>query len=113
MESRSHRQETQMGAVVAALEAERFPMSKEELYYSVGDMEVQVAEGQLVPVRDLLDRVDQSRFETADDAVTAIESSFAHGDLVARQAAASMAEVRGPAERQPDGDVSEESRGRS
>ena len=58
--------------VAAALRAESFPTSKENLYYAVGDLCLEADDGREVPVRDVLDVVSVQVFERVDDAVMAL-----------------------------------------
>ncbi len=62
--------------VAAALEAESFPTPKENLYYAIGDMMLSTPSGKQVPVRDVLDRVEATSFQTVGDAVIALRDSF-------------------------------------
>jgi hypothetical protein len=59
-------------AVADALRAEDFPMDKEGLAYSVGDIDVEDGRGGTIPVRVLLDRIEQDEFGSADIAIAAI-----------------------------------------
>jgi hypothetical protein len=58
--------------VLDALRAEDFPMDKQALAYSVGEIEIRDHTGRSVPVRRVLDVMRDERFTSADDAVRAI-----------------------------------------
>jgi len=62
--------------VAEALSIEDFPATKSDLYYAVGDLHIE-DNGVRFAVRDLLDRIDQDEFSSAEDAVKAIENSLA------------------------------------
>ncbi len=62
--------------VTAALEAESVPTPKENLYYAIGDMVLETPSGKQVPVRDVLDGVEATTFQTVGDAVIALRDSF-------------------------------------
>ena len=59
--------------VAQALDAEDFPMTIEEIDYAVGDIQVEDHDGKTFPIRDVMDKIDQKRFDSADEAVAAIE----------------------------------------
>ncbi len=61
-----------MDSIAAALDAEKFPMDKENLYYSIGDMWVQRPNGKDIPIRDVLDHVEAVRFDSPGQAVEAL-----------------------------------------
>ena len=58
--------------VRAALHAEDFPMDKQALAYSVGEIEVRDHAGRGVPVRRILDAMRDELFASPDEAVRAI-----------------------------------------
>jgi hypothetical protein len=58
--------------VAQVLRAEQFPMEKEQVYYSVGDLLVLGPSGVPLPVRDVLDRVERTYFTTVEQTVQAI-----------------------------------------
>lgn len=58
--------------VRAALRAEDFPMDKQALAYSVGEIEVRDHAGRSVPVRRVLDVLREESFANPDEAVRAI-----------------------------------------
>jgi hypothetical protein len=61
-----------MKAVEEALKLEDFPMMKGDIYYSVGDMEVEDGFGGAVPVRDLVDQLRREEFGSADEIMHAL-----------------------------------------
>ena len=61
-------------AVADALRAEDFPMDKQALAYAVGDIDVEDGHGGSVPVRNVLDVLEQSEFASAELAVRAIRT---------------------------------------
>ena len=58
--------------VRAALRAQDFPMDKQALAYSVGEIEVRDHAGRGVPVRRILDAMRDELFASPDEAVRAI-----------------------------------------
>jgi len=62
--------------IAAALRAETFPTTKENLYYAVGDLCLEADDGREVPVRDVLDVISVQTFEAVDDAVTALSDGL-------------------------------------
>ncbi|HEY8516544.1 MAG TPA: hypothetical protein VIS07_13615 [Candidatus Binatia bacterium] len=58
--------------VEEALRGEDFPMDKEGLAYAVGEIEISDSSGRIVPVRSVLDVIDQERFASVEEAVAAI-----------------------------------------
>jgi hypothetical protein len=58
--------------VMEALSLERFPMSKTELYYAVGDIDVDDASGDTRPLRNVLDRIDQQTFLSEEEVLIAV-----------------------------------------
>lgn len=58
--------------VRAALRAQDFPMDKQALAYSIGEIEVRDHAGRSVPVRRVLDAMRDELFASADEAVRAI-----------------------------------------
>ncbi len=58
--------------VAQALRLETFPTDKQNLYYSVGDIDIENADGHRVAVRDVLGQVQEERFMTERDALAAI-----------------------------------------
>lgn len=58
--------------VRAALRVEDFPMDKQALAYSVGEIEVRDRTGRSVPVRRVLDVMRDESFANPDEAVRAI-----------------------------------------
>jgi hypothetical protein len=63
-------------AVSAALELEDFPATKQDLYYSVGDIEIEDLNGRYLPVRKVLDQVSQNEFATVEDAIEALKKQL-------------------------------------
>jgi hypothetical protein len=59
-------------AVAEALRGEDFPTDKQDLYYAVGDAEVEDGHGGWIVVRDVLDRVTRDEFASAEDALREI-----------------------------------------
>lgn len=64
-------------AVAETLREEDFPIDKEGLCYSVGDLGVADASGHGFPVWLLLDRIDQTRFDTIEDVLRLLRVAFA------------------------------------
>ncbi len=62
--------------VAEALGAEDFPMNKQDVAYSVGDIEVEDSRGRSVPVRIVLDAIDQEEFATAEGVIHAIRAAL-------------------------------------
>lgn len=58
--------------VAAALAGEDFPMDKQALAYSVGEIEIRDRRGRSVPVRRVLDVIALQHFASPDEAVRAI-----------------------------------------
>ncbi|MEW6270554.1 MAG: hypothetical protein AB1689_14800 [Thermodesulfobacteriota bacterium] len=58
--------------VEEALRGEDFPMDKQGLAYSVGEIEIRDSTGRTIPVRAVLDVVSQERFASVEEAVSAI-----------------------------------------
>jgi len=58
--------------VVEALRLEDFPMDRQAIDYSVGDIEVEDGRGGLVPVRLLTDQLRPGEFVSAEDVVRAL-----------------------------------------
>lgn len=56
-----------------ALRVEDFPMTREDLDYAVGDVEVEDTQGRFIAVRRVLDAVPQREFSTADEVVESIQ----------------------------------------
>lgn len=56
-----------------SLRVEDFPMTREDLDYAIGDVEVEDAQGRFVAVRRVLDVVPQREFATCDEVVSAIK----------------------------------------
>lgn len=70
--------------VAQALRFEDFPTDKQNLYYSIGDIEIENGVGAMVPVRDVLELVPEERFTTARDALQAIcRAAQRHGFIAA------------------------------
>lgn len=63
--------------VLAGLQQASFPMDKAHVCDMVGDLEVADASGARIAVRRLLDRVDQSRFESGEDVAHALRTAVA------------------------------------
>ena len=61
--------------VSEALDAEDFPMDKQAIAYSVGDIEVEGRGGALVPVRVLLERIPRDEFLDANAVVRALRAA--------------------------------------
>ena len=68
---RARHEDGGLEAVLAALRQEDFPMEKTDIYYAVGDLALTDA-GRIVSVREVLDRVDRSRFQSPDDIAHAL-----------------------------------------
>ncbi|HZP42750.1 MAG TPA: hypothetical protein VFD84_14745 [Candidatus Binatia bacterium] len=64
-------------AVAEALRGEDWPTDKQDLYYMVGDAEVEDGRGGWIAVRDILDRIARDEFATADDALAEIRRAVA------------------------------------
>lgn len=77
-------QRAALDQVAAALRAESFPTTKENLYYAVGDLCLEADDGHEVPVRDVLDVISTETFERVDDAVTALTDGLGNLPPVAR-----------------------------
>ena len=63
-------------ALVDALAAEDFPMDKQGLAYSVGDLEIEDGRGGFVPIRIVLEGLDRDVFPSCDAAVRAIRAAL-------------------------------------
>jgi hypothetical protein len=63
--------------VLGALQEESFPMEKDELYYAVGDLAVTDGAGRIFTVREMLDRVEKSRFQSVDDVADTLRAAVA------------------------------------
>jgi hypothetical protein len=63
-------------AVLATLREEDFPMDKQNLYYTVGDLNVTDEAGRLVTVREVLDHVDRPSFRSVDDVAAALRAAM-------------------------------------
>jgi len=61
--------------IAEVLRAEDFPADKHDLAYSIGDLEVQDSKGHSIPVRVILDYIEQSEFKSAEEAVRAIRGA--------------------------------------
>jgi hypothetical protein len=59
-----------------ALRVESFPMDKQGLYYTVGDLCLSTTRGEPTPVRDLLDEIPNDRFASADEALELIRTGL-------------------------------------
>jgi hypothetical protein len=64
-------------AVLSGLPRTVFPMDKEQLCVTIGDLEVSDVSGHRIAVRRLLDRVDAQRFESPEDVTEALEMAVA------------------------------------
>jgi hypothetical protein len=56
-----------------ALGLEDFPMSKEEVDYAVGDVDVEDGKGGFIPVYQLTERFKQNLFDTPEDVIHALQ----------------------------------------
>ncbi len=63
--------------VLESLQVESFPMDKEALDYAIGDLEITDAGGVGLPVRELLDRVPESRFDDTESVAAALRRVIA------------------------------------
>ena len=63
--------------MLSGLPRTAFPMDKEQLCMTIGDLELADASGHRIAVRRLLDRVDETRFESAEDVTQALEMAVA------------------------------------
>lgn len=61
-------------AVADALVYESYPMDRHEVDYAVGDIAVEDGKGGFTPVRDLTDRFEKDRFDSAEEVIEAIRS---------------------------------------
>jgi hypothetical protein len=59
-----------------ALRAERFPIDKQGLYYTIGDIEIPLPEGGRIAARDLLDAVNERSFSSLDAVLTAVRTAL-------------------------------------
>ena len=64
-------------AVLSGLPLTAFPMDREQLCVTIGDLEVSDAAGHRIAVRRLLDRVDSQRFDSPEDVTEALEMAVA------------------------------------
>jgi hypothetical protein len=62
--------------VLGALQEESFPMEKEDLYYAVGDLALTDGAGRIVSVREVLDRLGKSRFQSVDDVAKSLREAI-------------------------------------
>jgi hypothetical protein len=63
--------------ILSGLPRTGFPMTREQVRRAIGDLEVSDSTGQRTPVRELLDRVNEDRFASADDVERALEMGIA------------------------------------
>ncbi len=63
-------------AVRQALRYESFPAAKSELYYSIGDIEVEDGHGSFTPAREVLDNIGDMSFTTAEDLLAQMRSAL-------------------------------------
>jgi hypothetical protein len=56
---------------------EEFPMDRHAIYYSFGDMEIDLGEEELVMVRDLTDHLTQDTFANADELLHGLSEALA------------------------------------
>lgn len=56
-----------------ALRVEDFPMTREDLDYAIGDVEVSDTHGKWMPVRRVLDVVPQRKFHSVQEVIDAIQ----------------------------------------
>jgi hypothetical protein len=68
-----------MSTVLEALRAEDFPMSRADVDYAVGDVDVEDGRGGVVPVRQLTESVPSDRFESAEEVVRALRRALQRG----------------------------------
>src|SRR5438094_408798 len=61
--------------VAEALRLEDCPLTKDDINYAVGDVEVPDSHGRYIPVRDVLDVVEHDQFNSAEEAVQAIRTA--------------------------------------
>ncbi len=73
-----------MRTVEETLMLEDFPMTKSEIDYSVGDIEVEDGMGNFIPVRLLTDRIRRDRFDSYMDVLRTLK---AVRDAMAKKAA--------------------------
>ena len=62
--------------VVEALRLEDFPMSKTDVDYAVGDVEVEDGRGGIIPIRDLTDLVKKYEFSSAEDVTRTLHDAL-------------------------------------
>ncbi|MGZ3699806.1 MAG: DUF5789 family protein [Bdellovibrionota bacterium] len=65
--------------VLEALRLEEFPSDKKNLYYSVGDMTITDQRGEPIAVRDVLDQIPKTNFNTVEDAIESIREAVGRG----------------------------------
>jgi 2-haloacid dehalogenase len=65
-----------LDAIVDALRAEDFPMDREGVFYSVGDLEIGDRYGRRFVVRRLLDGIEQASFATAEDLARVLRAAL-------------------------------------
>lgn len=65
-----------MSNVIQALRLEDFPMTRTDIDYSVGDMEIIISQGFSVPVRDLTDRFERDEFDSVEEIVEAFQQAL-------------------------------------
>jgi hypothetical protein len=63
-------------AVLGALQEESFPMDKPDLYYAIGDLALTDGAGGIVSVREVLDRIAKTRFQSADDVADSLRATL-------------------------------------
>ena len=63
--------------ILSGLPRTGFPLTKEQVRSAIGSLEVSDSTGQRITVRELLDRVNEDRFESPDDVARALEMGIA------------------------------------
>ncbi len=74
--ARDDKNEGGLEVVLGALQEEDFPMDKEDLYYAVGDLAVTDGAGRIVSVREVLDRLGKSRFQSVEDVARSLRDAM-------------------------------------
>jgi hypothetical protein len=74
MERKTNRPLKGLNVLSDALRLEEFPMDKQELYYSVGDILIGFpGRGASVPTRDLLDEIEGDEFDSFQEVIEAVK----------------------------------------
>ncbi len=55
---------------------EEFPMDRQGIDYSFGDIEIETEQGKFIPVRDITEHLRTEKFDTADDLLKGIREAL-------------------------------------